>query len=633
MRIFHSIMQPRWLLIVIILFAFSLRIYRLDYQSLRGDESLSYIYGFQTLPKMFEIMRTTSPHPPVFYTTIHFWMLLAGQSEFALRYLALAASVLLTGAMYLFGKTVLNTRAGLVYAFLMSLNPYQIFYAQDARSYTLVTLLGLLATIALIKALQDNMRGNWILYGLFVTAGMYTHYYFLFIVVFQGFFVIWRSVTRRRKIPLAYFIVGGAVLLTYLPWLIVSYNLVSGFGGSAETVGLLEAVWRPLIAFTGGQFLPAEILWLLQVTIGIGLTLGFIGLIAWQKRPETTVLLALYLFVPAVGIFVASLFRPIFNERYLIIVSPAYIAWVGVGILWLLSYRKIWLNLLTALILLVYIGTGIAALNNYYHNPLYAKSPPWREVLNYAANKAKPGDALVYTSPVPSITYYNNERLPTFHIPQTDDTSRADIFGALESLLENYNRLWYLPAESFNPVTPEIEPWLNRKSVQQDAVFFRALHLNLYESPAYFLTTMTPQPTDFAAGIHLDGFRFEKGDSSPQKIAPGKLLDVTLVWHTDAPVDAAYTVFTHLIGPDGALYGQWDNPPGRGTYPTTQWPPGEQIFDSYQIPVQENAPPGEYRLFVGMYNSASGERLPVPDEAGNPIADHAVLSIPLVVEY
>jgi hypothetical protein len=146
---------------------------------------------------------------------------------------------------------------------------------------------------------------------------------------------------------------------------------------------------------------------------------------------------------------------------------------------------------------------------------------------------------------------------------------------------------------------------------------------------------MTSQPTQFADGIHLDGFRL--GDGKDDKAAsavlePGKKLSLTLVWHADRPPTMPYTVFNHLVGPDGALYGQWDNPPVHGTYPTTDWAAGEAVFDQYLIPLKEDAPPGEYHLLVGMYDPATGQRLAVLDDQGQPAGDAVQLSQAVVVQ-
>jgi hypothetical protein len=59
------------------------------------------------------------------------------------------------------------------------------------------------------------------------------------------------------------------------------------------------------------------------------------------------------------------------------------------------------------------------------------------------------------------------------------------------------------------------------------------------------------------------------------------------------------------------LWAQWDSPPVLGGYPTNEWTLSEVITDRTQLPVGADTPPGTYRLFAGMYDEATGERLPL----------------------
>ncbi len=118
----------------------------------------------------------------------------------------------------------------------------------------------------------------------------------------------------------------------------------------------------------------------------------------------------------------------------------------------------------------------------------------------------------------------------------------------------------------------------------------------------------------------LLGFDLERSSARP-----GETLPVALYWQGMAPMDASYTVFLQLLGADGRLYGQRDSLPGGGQLPTTGWAPGEVIADRYELPVAQDAPPGEYRLIAGMYDAATGRRLPVAGEDGWQSGDYVVL--------
>ncbi len=93
----------------------------------------------------------------------------------------------------------------------------------------------------------------------------------------------------------------------------------------------------------------------------------------------------------------------------------------------------------------------------------------------------------------------------------------------------------------------------------------------------------------------------------PAHLATGEAMEMTLVWESLAPVAEDYTVFVHLLNPDGTLADGNDGQPLHGRYPTSYWSPGEKIVDVRQW--QPDVPPGIYQLAVGLYRLDSGERL------------------------
>ncbi|MCD6518720.1 MAG: phospholipid carrier-dependent glycosyltransferase [Anaerolineae bacterium] len=130
----------------------------------------------------------------------------------------------------------------------------------------------------------------------------------------------------------------------------------------------------------------------------------------------------------------------------------------------------------------------------------------------------------------------------------------------------------------------------------------------LYQAPA-FAHSLNVR---FGQVITLLGY-----DLLQSQVAPGGTLELVLYWRAEDKIDVPYTVFTHLLDAHGRMKGQKDNEPVQGTYPTTGWLPGEIIIDRYTIPVDKEATPGSYSLEIGLYDEATGIRLPAfnPQEA------------------
>jgi hypothetical protein len=120
-----------------------------------------------------------------------------------------------------------------------------------------------------------------------------------------------------------------------------------------------------------------------------------------------------------------------------------------------------------------------------------------------------------------------------------------------------------------------------------------------------------PSP-QYATQARLDGhFDLLGYDLSPDKIGPGRSLDVTLYWKSVAPSQLQYTVFAHLLDSEDNLRAQDDAMPRGGVLPTSCWRVGEVVSDTLMILLPADAPPGAYTLQVGMYYLPTGQRLPV----------------------
>ncbi|KAB8144518.1 phospholipid carrier-dependent glycosyltransferase [Chloroflexia bacterium SDU3-3] len=118
----------------------------------------------------------------------------------------------------------------------------------------------------------------------------------------------------------------------------------------------------------------------------------------------------------------------------------------------------------------------------------------------------------------------------------------------------------------------------------------------IYEAPP---TVDYRKPAQFTGGGWLYGIR------SPKQRTVGTTFTWTLVWHSAHVARSDVMLFAHVIGPDGQRYAQADVPfPPEGSTPDR--------YSEMQIPlkVPEDAPPGSYRLVVGMYGP-DGQRLPL----------------------
>lgn len=236
-----------------------------------------------------------------------------------------------------------------------------------------------------------------------------------------------------------------------------------------------------------------------------------------------------------------------------------------------------------------------------YRNTLY------RPVIDYLEERADHDKDVVLTDVNTALMrqYEGPLDLVSVDGAQIED----DIVRELSDTAAERQRIWFLTF----PETPGDPRQLVRHHLEQQAqrvqrITFEGMVLECYalgDDADFALPTPAVQ-SDARLGekIHLIGYDL------PQKaITKDEPLTIRLYWRATAPLDTSYTVFTHLLGPDGAQYGQMDSIPQHGMRPTDTWLVDETIADEYRIDVAEDAPPGNYTLAVGMYNWETGERL------------------------
>ncbi len=117
---------------------------------------------------------------------------------------------------------------------------------------------------------------------------------------------------------------------------------------------------------------------------------------------------------------------------------------------------------------------------------------------------------------------------------------------------------------------------------------------------------------------------FEGITLEPDRGKTGGRVHVVLYWRSETFIEASYTVFVHLVGPDGQIYAQADRPPQDGRHPTTHWRPGEVVVDPYILEIPADAPEGTYRIVAGLYDWSTGDRLPVRDAEDVAVPDNAI---------
>jgi mannosyltransferase len=338
----------RWLLVLVLLLGFGLRLYELDGKGLWYDELGTALYTspdkspWQVVRGPLEV--PVIPAPPAYFLSTYA-LRLVSDGDFVLRLPSVLYGALAIAAIYLLGRELLGPRRGLVAAFLLSISAFHIRYSQEARYYALLMLLSTLSLYFFYRGLRRNDARSWAGYAVTSTLAVYTHLFaFLFLAV-QGVYALSSFLYRRltpspaaarpetgrfwRREPFFSFLASAVVMaLLYLPMLPFTLSGLLGQKGLAGRVP--TAVTRTGLSYLAGILDlfgagpgPALLCYLAALCLGLYFLL--------RRAREQLVLAVLWMVLP----FVVVLMVPAghsFRLRYVIFVLPIFLIVVSAGL-------------------------------------------------------------------------------------------------------------------------------------------------------------------------------------------------------------------------------------------------------------------------------------------------------------
>jgi mannosyltransferase len=291
------------------------------------DEGISIGIGSHPLGEIPTVLRQDGS-PPLYYLVLHGWMAVFGSSPTATHVLSLSFFALAVPAAVWAVWAPFGARAGLLAGALVALDPFTAYYADDARMYTLVLLLAILATGSFVRAFVLRSRAHVAFFALLLAALLYTHNWALFYaaaaaVAFAGLLAFEPHGNLLRDGALAF---GGAALL-YAPWLPTLAYQAAHTGAPWSVEPGQSALSAGLRDMWSGA-LPETIVLLVAGA-------GAIAIVARGSGPQRRAALAIL----AIGILTLGLAfawsqvgSPAWADRYLTIVAAPVLLLAGAAL-------------------------------------------------------------------------------------------------------------------------------------------------------------------------------------------------------------------------------------------------------------------------------------------------------------
>jgi mannosyltransferase len=204
-------------ILLLTLIGFALRVAFLGRQSLWYDEAFSLAVARAEPSVFWAALLSDGVHPPGYYLLLRESLAFFGTSEFALRFLSSVAGTLAVPLMWRLGRALRNERWGLAAGLLLALNPFALWYAQEARMYSLLLCLTIAGGYAFWKLITRPTPARWLWLTLISALSFAVHYFALISSLAQFVYLVVNL--RRTHRSLRWWVSAQAVaFLTFLPW-------------------------------------------------------------------------------------------------------------------------------------------------------------------------------------------------------------------------------------------------------------------------------------------------------------------------------------------------------------------------------------------------------------------------------
>jgi mannosyltransferase len=355
-----------------------------------------------------------------YYVLLRQWMHL-GESPWFIRLLSVLPGTATVPIVYVLGKRIFSSQAGLAAALLLAIHGAHVAYSQEARGYALCVFLCCLSYLAFLKTAEAPAAQGpsakrawsgwsyWFFYSVLVALAIYSHFYAVLIIPAQLIALFWlpRGSLRWRPIVLS------AMLLVLLVSPAASFVLTQNSGQLGWIESTAKQLPRLMGTLAGNRvvFPLYLVLWVMAIRTGKQ---------PWSHRSFQAwryALVGSWLCVPVVLVLLGCLKKPILQDRYLLICVPAAALLAAQG---LVELRGSWRRP----ILLVTLVLSLVGVAYTYYVP----KEDWQGAAEYIFQQARSGDAVTIAP-------------ARFHAPFDYYWSRRPPSGVSYELLEDSNQM------------------------------------------------------------------------------------------------------------------------------------------------------------------------------------------------
>jgi predicted membrane-bound mannosyltransferase len=460
------------IVIVLVVAALLLRLFRIGTQSLWVDEILTL---GKTIPKsdlnIWDYLRYNIQGP--FHSFVVYLFHLVSSSDAWLRLPSALAGAFSVYFFYRWIGIWLGYPVARLASLLLVIHPLHIYYSQAIRAYSFLFLFATMTSFYLHRLLESDKGSTRLAYAIGVGLAALSNFSAAFLYVVHSVIYIVRKPFHGKRL-MRWIVVSLVILIIIAPWVYRIYVIIDVQklvtpvrpGEITETQRLrgettvtASAIPYLFYTFSAGfslgpsprdlhkdttlsSVLKSHWIWIVWVGALFG-SIFAAGVWRLQTGGLPWKQVALYLLIPLALVLVLCWQNAkAFNVRYVLVSLPAYLCVIALG---LRALPPRYRNAATVLV----VATMLVSLGNYYFNDRYAKEDV-RGAASYVEANAASGQCVVVPTVIEVFEYYFAGSNPVRAVWNPPGTPRQRVDEQVDRILAACPTIWYVNAREWD---------------------------------------------------------------------------------------------------------------------------------------------------------------------------------------
>lgn len=396
-------------------------------------------------------------HVPLYFTIMHIWVTIFGNSVISARMPSFLFYIATLFVLYKLCKESSNRNVAYLTVVFFSFSPFVLWYSFEARMYTQFVFFSCLSSLYFLRMLRSGAKSGT--FGFLISAilGVYTHYFFLFLLFSQGVYLLiaicnagrqdelslWQSLKADWKLFAAFMVIAVLSVASLTPWVWYVVSLQS----AANSDPLIAPpssfnIFQTFAFFLFGFQSPVTqglivALWPLIIVL-----LFFVFTLRRKMNARNLTYFEIVTFLPIVMFILVSFVRPIFLARYLIFTVPTLFFILSSV---LLTFPRRIARALIAVLFITILGFLV------YQNlsPSTPVKENYKGVAAYLSEQTTPADIVAISAPFTiypiEYSYSGRARLDTIPAWNRFERGPMEAFSSetLQQRMEKYQQVYH----------------------------------------------------------------------------------------------------------------------------------------------------------------------------------------------